>query len=144
METSWMSSDFRQDRMILAGDVGGTNTNLALVGEKGKKYAILLKCVFESNKIDGIIDPLKEVIAAAKGKIPSLKIDLCCISGAGPVENNYCQLTNCRWDVDGEAIKKSIGIDTFVINDFLAIGNRLPSCPLRKVNSQSRVERQRR
>jgi glucokinase len=127
METSWLSSDFNQDRIILAGDIGGTNTNLALVGEKANKYTILLKCVFGSSKIDGVIDPLKEVIATAKEKIPSLKIDLCCISAAGPVENNYCRLTNCNWDIDGNAIKKAVKIDTLIINDFLAIGYGIPT-----------------
>ncbi len=127
MVASWLSSDFKQDRMVLAGDIGGTNTNLALVGEKGGKYTIILKCVFESQKIDGVIDPLKEVMAAAKEKIPSLKIDLCCISAAGPVENNYCQLTNCKWDIDGVAIKKAIETDTLIINDFMAIGYGIPT-----------------
>jgi glucokinase len=127
MEINWISSDFNYDRIILAGDIGGTNTNLALVGEKGNKYTIILKCVFGSSKINGVIDPLKEVIATAKEKIPSLKIDLCCISAAGPVENNYCKLTNCAWDIDGEAIKKAIKTDTLVINDFLAIGYGIPT-----------------
>jgi len=127
MEINWLSSDFNYDKIILAGDIGGTNTNLALVGEKANKYTILLKCVFKSNKIDGVIDPLKEVIAAAKKKNPHLKIDLCCISAAGPVENNYCKLTNCKWAIDGGAIKKAIKIDTLVINDFLAIGYGIPT-----------------
>jgi len=127
METSWLSSDFKQDKMILAGDIGGTNTNLALVGEKAGKYTIILKCVFKSQEVDGVIDPIKEVMAEAKKKIPSLKIYLCCISAAGPVENNYCQLTNCKWAIDGEAIEKSAGIDTLVINDFSAIGYGIPT-----------------
>ncbi len=127
MEINWLSSDFDYNKVILAGDVGGTNTNLALVGEKDKKYTIILKCRFESKEINGIINPTKEVIAAAKEKNPSLKIDLCCISAAGPVENNYCQLTNCDWDIDGDAIKKSLKIDTLIINDFLAIGYGIPT-----------------
>jgi len=127
MEKSWLSSNFKQDRIILAGDIGGTNTNLALVGEKAGKYTILLKCVYSSRDIDGVIGPIKEVIAEAKKKNPSLKPDLCCISAAGPVENNYCKLTNCKWDIDGKAIKKAIKIDTLIINDFLAIGYGIPT-----------------
>jgi glucokinase len=37
MEINWLSSDFNHNKIILAGDIGGTNTNLALVGEKGHK-----------------------------------------------------------------------------------------------------------
>ena len=127
MQTSWLSTDFKQNRMVLAGDIGGTNTNLALVGERDGKFTILLKCVFESQMIEGVIEPLKEVIAVAREKIPTLKVDLCCISAAGPVENNYCQLTNCKWNIDGEAIKKEIKIDTLIINDFMAIGYGIPT-----------------
>ena len=101
METNWLSSDFKQDRIILAGDIGGTNTTLALVGEKKSKYTLILKCAFKSSQIDGIIDPIKEVIATARQKNSALKINLCCISAAGPVENNRCQMTNCKWAIDG-------------------------------------------
>lgn len=127
METSWLSSDFKQDKMILAGDIGGTNTNLALVGEKAGRYTIILKCVFKSQEVVGVIDPIKEVMAEAKKKIPSLKIDLCCISAAGPVENNYCQLTNCKWAIDGKAIEKAVKVNTLIINDFSAIGYGIPT-----------------
>jgi glucokinase len=136
MEATWLSSDFNYDKMILAGDIGGTNTTLALVGEKRSKYTIILKCAFKSGEIDGVIDPIKEAIATAKKKNPSLKIDLCCISAAGPVENNYCQLTNCKWDIDGDAIKKAIKIDTLIINDFLAIGYGIPTLD---VNDQKQI-----
>ncbi len=150
MEINWLSSDFNYDKMILAGDVGATNTNLALVGEKEHKlvgakspdaarYAIILKCAFKSNEIDGVINPIKEVIATAKEKNPLLKIDLCCISAAGPVENNYCQLTNCNWDIDGDAIKKSVKIDTLIINDFLAIGYGIPTLDVNNPNQITKL-----
>jgi glucokinase len=138
METSWLSSDFNQDKLILAGDIGGTNTNLAIVGEKAGKFTIILKCVFKSQEIDGVIEPLKEVIAEAKKKNPSLKIDLCCLSPAGPVESNYCKLTNCKWDIDGDAIRKAIKIDTLIINDFLAIGYGIPTLD---VNDSKQITR---
>jgi glucokinase len=86
-----------------------------------------LKCAFKSQQIDGVIDPIKEVIAIARQKSSALKIDLCCISAAGPVEKNYCQMTNCKWAIDGEAIKKSVKVDTLVINDFLAVGYGIPT-----------------
>jgi len=135
MEAKWLSSDFNppyarrvnHNRIILAGDIGATNTNLALVGEKEGKYTIILECVFASNKIDGVIEPIKEVIATAKKKNPRLKIDLCCISAAGPVEHNYCRLTNCNWDIDGDEIKKLVKIDALIINDFSAIGYGIPT-----------------
>ena len=85
METNWLSSDFKHDRIILAGDIGGTNTTLAVVGQKKSKFTVILKCAYKSQQIDGVIDPIKEVIATARQKSSALKIDLCCISAAGPV-----------------------------------------------------------
>ncbi len=40
MEIKWLNPDSPFDRLILAGDIGGTNTNLGLVGYK--KGSLLL------------------------------------------------------------------------------------------------------
>ncbi|MCL6588391.1 MAG: glucokinase [Firmicutes bacterium] len=127
MEQKWLSANFNQDQYILAGDIGGTNTNLAIVGVKQGKFTIILECVYKSAEISGLAEPLKEVLKIAAGKNSALKPDLCCISGAGPVENNVCTLTNLKWNIDGQEINKAIGIKTLVINDFLAIGYGIPT-----------------
>lgn len=127
MEMNWLSTDFNQDQYILAGDIGGTNTNLAIVGVKNGKFTIILECVYKSGEISGLGAPLQEVLKIAADKNSSLKPNLCCISGAGPVENNFCKLTNLKWDIDGQEIKKAINIETLVINDFLAIGYGIPT-----------------
>jgi glucokinase len=127
MEFKWQSDDFVQDQIILAGDIGGTNTNLALVGFKNGHFTIIMEGVYRSAAIDGLIDPIREVIAAGVAKDHRLAPNLCCISAAGPVENNYCHLTNCHWDVDGSVIQATIGIPTWVINDFTAIGYGIPT-----------------
>jgi glucokinase len=127
MEQKWLSTDFNQDQFILAGDIGGTNTNLAVVGLKKGKFTIILECVYKSAEVSGLVEPLKEVIKIAAAKNNALKPSLCCVSGAGPVENNVCTLTNLKWNIDGPEIKKAIGIETLVINDFLAIGYGIPT-----------------
>lgn len=127
MEFKWLSEDFTQDRIILAGDIGGTNSNLALVGLKNGHFTILMESVYRSAAINGLIEPIQEVIAAGSAKDSRFVPSICCISAAGPVENNYCHLTNCHWDVDGEVIQRSIGIPTLVINDFTAIGYGIPT-----------------
>ncbi|MBN2534879.1 MAG: glucokinase [Spirochaetales bacterium] len=127
MEIKWFGSNYDYDTLILSGDIGGTNANLALVGEKAGKYTIIVKCSHQSGEIDGLEKPLNDFIILIKQKIPGKSIDLCCISAAGPVENNYCPLTNCNWNVDGNAIEKAISIKTLIINDFLAIGYGIPT-----------------
>jgi glucokinase len=127
MEVKWMANDFNFDQIILAGDIGGTNTNLALVGRKADKFTIIVECIYKSSEVTNLTIPVKEVIATGTAKKAGLKIDFCCISAAGPVENNYCKLTNCSWAIDGNEIKKATGINTLVINDFLAVGYGIPT-----------------
>ncbi|MBN1698469.1 MAG: glucokinase [Spirochaetales bacterium] len=127
MEAQWLCSHLDFNCLILAGDVGGTNTTLALVGEKEGKYTIIVKFKYQSNKISNLVEPVEEVISLIKEKFPEATIDKCCLSPAGPVENNYCKLTNCAWDVDGNEIRKTIRIDTLIINDFTAIGYGIPT-----------------
>ena len=127
VEAKWLSSDFNHDRFILAGDIGGTNTNLAIVGESKGKFTIILEIVFRSQEIDGLINPLQKLLALAAEKDRRLKPTLCCISAAGAVENNCCKMTNVRWSIDGAEIQQKIGVQTEVINDFLAISFGIPT-----------------
>jgi glucokinase len=136
MEVQWLGSHVNYDRLILAGDIGGTNTTLALAGEKQGNYTIIARFKYKSNEITGLIQPLKEVIALIKEKHPDGNIYKCCLSPAGPVENNYCKLTNCDWDIDGNKIQKAIQIDTLIINDFMAIGYGIPTLD---VNNPSQI-----
>jgi glucokinase len=136
METKWLHKDFNFEEVILSGDIGGTNTNLALVGRNKDKFTIIMKSVYKSPEVTNLTNPVKEVIAEGKAKNPKLAIGFCCISAAGPVENNFCQLTNCSWAIDGNEIKKATGLDTLIINDFLAVGYGIPTLDL---DDKSRV-----
>ena len=86
-----------------------------------------MKSTSKSPEVVSLINPIREVIAEGKSKNPGLKIDLCCISAAGPVENNFCQLTNCKWAINGEEIGKAVNAETIIINDFMAIGYGIPT-----------------
>ncbi len=125
MGSKWFNKEKNWDKVVLAGDIGGTNTNLALVGLRQGNYTILMESVFQSAKIESIIDPVKEVVE--EGKVSGVTPSLCCISAAGAVENNFCSLTNCSWDIDGNQIKEETGLDTVIINDFMAISYGIPT-----------------
>ncbi len=127
MDIKLLNNDFDSEQIILAGDIGGTNTNLALVGRKKDKFTILMKSNSKSQLVKSLIDPITQIIAAGKKEKSDLKIDLCCISAAGPVENNYCKLTNCSWAIDGKEIKEAVKTETLIINDFTAIGYGIPT-----------------
>lgn len=121
MQIKWINPDCQFENIILAGDVGGTNTNLAIVAQKGNTFSVIIEVIFSSSEINGLIDPLKKVLEIAREKRSDLTPSRCCISAAGAVINNSCNLTNCAWSIDGAEIEKAIGTKTLVINDFLAV-----------------------
>lgn len=113
-------------RYILAGDIGGTHTNLALFGENGRNYQMLLKCVFATQRIVDFEEPFADLLNEIRAKAPACFPSIACISVAGPATGNYCKLTNASWAVDGSAVTTRFGIETRVINDFLALSYAMP------------------
>jgi len=121
LDVLWLTTNFKQNHFILTADIGGTNTRIALVGKKNSKITILLKLMFKSSEINGLIDPFKQLLQIARQKNSSLVPEFISISAAGLVENNYCTLINCSWNIDAKKIQKVLGIKTYLFNDFSAI-----------------------
>ena len=136
VETKWLTENYSFDKIILAGDIGGTNANIGVVGRSGKDFALIMKSVFRTPDIVEFPECLKTTLSEAQKKIPELCPDLCCISGAGPVKDNYCRLSNSRCVIDGNEIEKALGIRSLVINDFSAISYALP---LMDVNNPEQI-----
>ena len=127
MKLKWLNKDASYDKLVLAGDIGGTNTNLALIGVKSGKFTIVVEAVFPSQEITGLIEPIKELLSAAKGERADLVANRGCICAAGPVAQNCCKLTNLNWDIDGNALSKDVGVEILIINDFLGISYGIPT-----------------
>ena len=116
----------RMETCILAGDVGGTNANLALVGKTGGRYVIKRKFRFPSTEIVDFSDPVRDVLAELRSESPELSPEICCISAAGPVSSNRCRPTNLTWTIDGDALTGEFALPTRIINDFEALSYSLP------------------
>jgi len=127
MKTQWFKDiDKKYRKLLLVGDVGGTNTNLGVAGEINGKIDLLLEVVFESATVTQFTACVKKTMEVAREKHPNISFDLCCISGAGPVKDNFCKLTNQNWVIDGNDIQTTLGVPTLIINDFSAISFGLP------------------
>jgi glucokinase len=123
----WHNKDAAFDRLVLAGDIGGTNTNLALVGVKNGKFTIVVEAVFPSGEINGLSEPIKELLNTAKNERADLTTKNGCVCAAGPVSQNCCKMTNLSWDIDGDKLSKELGVEISVINDFLGISYGIPT-----------------
>jgi glucokinase len=85
--------------MILAGDIGGTKTVLALVQpENGGQ--IVREQSFASGEYAQFNDILELFL------IDRPEISAACFGIAGPVINQCCQTTNLPWLLDGEQLKQ--------------------------------------
>jgi glucokinase len=127
MKVQWKKDvDKKYRKLILVGDIGGTNTNLGLAGEYDGKIDLLLEVVFESSTVTQFTPCVKKTMEVVREKYPNIAFDLCCISGAGPVKDNFCKMTNQNWVIDGNEIQDTLGVRTLIINDFSAISYGLP------------------
>ena len=113
--------------LVVAGDIGGTNTTLALVERKGPtEFEVREKIGFSSQKLPSIEEGIDKALKVWSEKLGKLELRGMCLSGAGPVTNNCCHTSNIPWDIDGNEISQSIRIPTLVINDFSAICYGIP------------------
>lgn len=99
--------------MILAGDIGGTNTRLALFGDPAGEPEGLR--TFSSRDHAG----LGEIVAAFCATLDHAP-GVACFGVAGPVRDRIGRVTNLPWTVDADALAQQLGVRTWVINDLEA------------------------
>jgi glucokinase len=101
--------------MILAGDIGGTKTNLALFNRAGAEP--VREETFRSGEHDGL-EPMIEAFLAE----PAGTVEAACFGVAGPVRNGTeVDTTNLAWPVDGAGLAKLLGLETVgILNDLEA------------------------
>ena len=107
--------------MILAGDVGGTKTNLALFRPEGALLSRGGVRTYPSREYPSLESILKEFLGGRKD------VDLACIGVAGPVRAGRSRLTNLPWLVEEESIRHACGARRgFLINDLQATAFAVP------------------
>ena len=117
-------------RIVLAGDVGGTNTTLALVGVDSTSAAqavfrLLDRAVLKSQQLSGIAQAIEQARNRLDAELWQ-RIDACCLCAAGPISNNRCSLTNLQWQIDGSEVAAELAVPTILINDFSGICYGIP------------------
>ena len=110
--------------MILAGDIGGTNTRLALFQAHGDKLDPILVprgSANESATFPSKDYPNLEAIVAKFRSTHPQPITHACFGIAGPVKHGRCEATNLAWVVDAQILASELGLPTVgLINDLEA------------------------
>jgi glucokinase len=102
--------------MILAGDVGGTKTTLAIFDEVDQRLVELEKERFPSQAHKGL-DAIVGTFMAGRQR----KVQWACFGVAGPVKDGRSKTTNLPWVVDARALADNLGLQTVeLINDLEA------------------------
>lgn len=102
--------------MILAGDIGGTKTNLALF-DAGAVNTPLAAASYPSGRYASLEAILLEFVAAHPGG----KIKSACLGIAGPVVDDEVRATNLAWAVSRGNVSRALGgARVFLINDLEA------------------------
>jgi glucokinase len=91
--------------MILAGDIGGTNTRLALFDGTPSKPRPLAIEVYPSAAHDG----LPEIVRKFRAQ-QSQPIEAACFGVAGPVRDGKARLPNLSWTVDAAELAAELGL----------------------------------
>jgi glucokinase len=104
--------------MILAGDVGGTKTNLAFYEIQAGKLTRISEKRYASSEHAGL-----EEIVADFMKTTHVPVTAAAFGIAGPVVNNRVQATNIPWIVDGAVMAKRLELNRVrLMNDLEAWG----------------------
>lgn len=103
--------------MLLAGDIGGTKTNLAFFEDEGEKELVALEeKTFSSQEFSQFDELLLEYLSNFDHKVTSA-----CFSVAGPVINGSCNTTNLPWSIESDVLTSKLGFKTtWLINDLEA------------------------
>ena len=107
--------------MILAGDVGGTKTSLALYRREARGLLRDRMATYRSREHAGLDPILRDFLGEGAA------VERACIGAAGPIENGRCRLTNLDWEVDEASLRRTLGVrGAYLVNDLQATASSLP------------------
>ncbi|MFO8173600.1 MAG: glucokinase [Gemmatimonadota bacterium] len=102
--------------LVLAGDVGGTNTRLALAEVAGAKIRIQELKVYPSRSRSSLEEITEAFVPEGRRSF-----EMACFGVAGPVWKGRAHLSNLPWVVDERRLSEILGVPTEVMNDLEAM-----------------------
>ena len=101
---------------ILAGDIGGTHTRLALARLDGRQVRV--------ERVERVLNAGRTGIEAllADFLARSGPVEASCLAVAGPTDGQSAQFTNLPWKIEAAVLSQRFGVPFRLINDFTAVG----------------------
>jgi len=108
--------------MLLAGDIGGTKTQLAIFSLAEGPRRPVAEAIFPSADYTNLADMVREFITQT-----NLPVEYACFDVAGPVIGGRAQLTNLPWVIDSAALAAELNLQrVWLLNDLQATAYAVP------------------
>ncbi len=103
-------------KLVLAGDIGGTKTHLAVFSVHGGQLRSESLTTFPSKDYSGLVPVLEEFLAGQ-----SLTIEAACFGIAGPVIDGRVKTPNLPWIIDAAELRRALKLEAVhLLNDLEA------------------------
>ena len=89
--------------MILAGDIGATNSRLAFFAERGGRLEPVAEGRYPSRR-HASLQAIVQTFVSAHG----LPVDVACFGVAGPLRNGRSEAVNLAWAVDARELAQAL------------------------------------
>jgi glucokinase len=108
--------------MLLAGDIGGTKTDLAIYSLGDGPHAPLAQTQFKSADYPSLQAMVAEFLAQV-----SLSVDVASFDVAGPVIDGHVKTTNLPWTMDESSLARELNVKSVhLMNDLEAVARSIP------------------
>jgi glucokinase len=108
--------------MLIAGDIGGTKTDLAIYSAESGPHTPLVEKEFHSADYSS----LQAIVAEFLGQI-KMSVDVGSFDVAGPVINGRVKTTNLPWVTDERSLAKDLNLKSvYLMNDLEAVARAVP------------------
>ncbi len=110
--------------MLLAGDIGGTKTTLAIYTPESGPHTQVAEATLPSARYASLEDLVKDFLGTVT--LPS-PVDTACFGVAGPVVAGRARITNLPWVMDEAHLRDALGISSVrLLNDLDALAHAIP------------------
>ena len=108
--------------MLLAGDVGGTKTDLAVYSREAGPHSPLSQAEMHSADY-----PSLQVLVTEFLRKEKIQVERACFDVAGPVIEGRAKVTNLPWAMDEASLAKDLNLKSVrLINDLEAVARAIP------------------
>ena len=126
--------------LLLAGDIGGTKTALAVYSPEQGPRSPLASCRFPSAKYPSLAVIVREFLTGS-----GLTVDDATFAVAGPVIRGSARVTNLSWDLSETGLAAELSLPSVhLMNDLEAIAERCQSGIVRSSSVSTPASRSRR